>query len=218
MNIVYRISPFDPDNSPVFFSGDKWELVEMCHDSFIGAGGDRYSVTYVLDSCDWGYRFEDFGKVVNISVHKKPASLKKAFEVGLKTEDDVLFVEDDYLWRPNTIPLLENALKTLKVLSPYDHPAHYTEERFDHTYKTKLIGNEVYRACPSNTHTFAIQRDTFKQNYDLISKYDVRDHDMFTALNNIAQLWCPTYSFATHLASGCLAPNINWREFANLES
>ena len=125
---------------------------------------------------------------------------------------DILFVEDDYLWRPNTLPLLENALKTLKVLSPYDHPAHYTEERFDKKYETKLIGNEVYRTCPSNTHTFAVTKEVLKKNIALFTRYGVHDHEMFTELNKTDQLWCPAYSFATHLAGGNLAPNVNWRE------
>ena len=210
MEIVYRISSFKPDNLPVYFPDSKWMLVNMCHHSFRGAGGKNYKTTYLLDSCDWN--FGEFGKEVRINVHDKQKSLLTAFEIGLKLDDDILFVEDDYLWRPHTIPLLENALKTLKVLSPYDHPAHYIEERFDKKYETKLIGNEVYRVCPSNTHTFAITKDVLKENYDLITKHGVRDHEMFTELNNVAQLWCPTYSFATHLAEGCLAPNVNWRE------
>ena len=214
MEIIYRISPFKPDNLPIYYPDNKWELVRMCHNSFRSAGAKNYKTTYLLDSCDWD--FSTYGEQIRINTHDKNKSLLKAFEVGLEMDDDVLFVEDDYLWRPNTLPLLENALKTLPVVSPYDHPAHYTEDRFDHTYKTKLIGNEVYRACPSNTHTFAIQKDVLKENYDLITKHGVNDHEMFTELNNIAQLWCPTYSFATHLASGNLAPNINWREFANL--
>ena len=50
-----------------------------------------------------------------------------------------------------------------------------------------------------------------------MKKYGVQDHEMFTELNKVSPLWCPTYSFATHLASGCLAPNINWvNEIANL--
>ena len=216
MNIVYRISPFKPDNLPVYYPDDKWKLVQMCHKSFLSAGGSEYKTTYVVDSCDWGKHFK--GKIVNINTGNKNKSLLAAFDVASKIDDDILFLEDDYLWRPNTIPLLEVALKALRVVSPYDHPAHYTEDKFDHIFKTTIVGNQVYRTCPSTTHTFAINKEVFRDNKDMMDRYGVNDHEMFTELNESSQLWCPTYSFATHLAGGCLAPNINWREFANLTS
>lgn len=213
MNIIYRISPFKPDNPSVFYPEDKYKMVQLCHDSFLKAGGANYPITYVIDSCDWGKDFEKYGKIINFEAHSKVKSLLMAFEIGLNTKDDVLFLEDDYLWRPNTLPLLEIATKELKVVSPYDHPAHYIEERFDKRYELRLLGNTVYRTCPSNTHTFAIDKDTLAQNYDLIASHGVQDHQMFTELKKKAQLWCPTYSFATHLANGCLAPNIRWIDF-----
>ncbi len=212
MRIIYRISPFKPDNPSIFFSGDKWKLVEMCHKSFLEAGGRHYPTTYIIDSCDWGKIFKEWGQIVDINTHNKLASLQIAFDLANKIDDDVLFVEDDYLWRPETIPLMEVALDILPVLSPYDHPAHYTEDRFDHKYEIKLIGNQTYRTCPSNTHTFSIQKDVFKKNYEMIRKFGVSDHEMFTELNKTAQLWCPIPSFATHLATGCIAPNVQWND------
>jgi len=215
MNIIYRISPFKPDNPSIFYTEDKWKLVEVCHDSFLKAGGDKYDTTYIIDSIDWGKIFKKWGRVVDINTHSKVASLQKAFDEAYKINDKILFVEDDYLWQPDTISLMETALDILPVLSPYDHPAHYTEARFDHKYEIKLIGNQTYRTCPSNTHTFSIQEQVFKDNYEMIRKYGVNDHEMFTELNKTAQLWCPIPSFATHLATGCLAPNVLWYNIAN---
>jgi hypothetical protein len=207
MKIVYRISPYKPDNLPVFFPDDKFKLVEMCHNSFLKAGGSNYEVTYICDGCDWS---KDWGKTVEINKHSKVGSLLTAYETALNLNDDVLFLEDDYLWRPDTLPLMEKALEILPVLSPYDHPYHYIEERFDKHFEMKLIGTQTYRTCPSNTHTFGIQNKIFRDNYDHIVKCGVEDHRMFSELNKVAQLWCPVPSFATHLASGCLAPNVNW--------
>lgn len=218
MNIIYRISPFKPDNPAVFYADDKWKLVEMCHKSFLKAGGDKYPTTYIIDSVDWGKIFKDYGEVVEINSHKKVESLLTAYDVASKYDDKVLFVEDDYLWKPDTLPLLDVALDVLPVLSPYDHPGHYTEDRFDHKYEIKLIGNQTYRTCPSNTHTFGLQREVFNQNVERFKKWGVEDHTMFSELNKTAQLWCPIPSFATHLATGCLAPNISWSEVADLYS
>ncbi len=215
MQIIYRISPFKPDNPALFYSDDKWKLVEMCHNSFIKAGGTKYPTTYIIDSCDWGKMFKVYGDILDIRTHSKLQSLLTAFDVASKFDDKVLFVEDDYLWRPDTISLIDTALDILPVLSPYDHPGHYTEDRFDHKYEIKLIGNQTYRTCPSNTHTFSIRGDIFKQNFDMIRKFGVSDHEMFTELNKVAQLWCPIPSFATHLATGCLAPNVSWNELTS---
>ena len=211
MKIIYRISPFTPDNPAVVYPKDKWKLVMYSHTSFLGAGGGEYDTTYILDSCEeWGTYFKDFGIVMDITSKSKNTSLLIAYDVALNGNADTLFVEDDYLWRPDTIPVLEKALPILKVLSPYDHPAHYLEERFDKKYETKLIDNHVYRTCPSNTHTFAVTKEVLKDNIMMLKDYGVRDHDMFTELNKTAQLWCPSYSFATHLAKDCIAPNVDW--------
>ena len=219
MQIIYRISPYKPDNAGVFHTDDKFALINMCHDSFLKAGGCEYDITYILVDCPhWSTKFEKHGKIVNLTGTKKLQSLYVALDMARKLEDKVFLVEDDYLWRPNTIPLLETALNELPVISPYDHPAHYIEERFDKKFEIRLIGNQTYRTCPSNTHTFATRGKVIADHWDLfvdekkqIAKYD---HPAFSELNKYAQMWCPLYSFATHLAFGCLAPNINWLELA----
>ena len=215
MKIFYRISPKKPDNPGVVFPNDKKKLVDFSHNSFLKAGGGDYDITYILDDCDgWTKEFEKYGKVMNIHAKEKFTSLMMAFNAAKAIEGKVLFAEDDYLWRPNTIPILEQALSYFPVVSPYDHPAHYTEERFDKKFEMKLISGNVYRTCPSNTHTFATTGKIIKDNWDCLVD-DKRgrakhDHPAFEELNKHAQMWCPVYSFATHLAGGCIAPNVDW--------
>lgn len=216
MNIIYRISPFKPDNPAIYYPDDKYKMVKMCHKSFIMATGGwkMYPATYLLDSCDWNKDFEKYGKVVNIDCKNKNTSLLTAYDIAASKDDDILFVEDDYLWRPDTIPLFANVLKELKVMSPYDHPAHYIEERFKgYDFAPQIIGGNVYRKCPSNTHTFGVTKEVLKENIDMFKNYGVQDHALFTELNKTHQMWCPTYSFATHLATGCTAPNVNWIDY-----
>lgn len=214
MKVIYRISPFKPDNPSVYYPDDKFKMVKLCHDSFIKAGGNNYKATYLVDSCDWGKEFaRDIDEIINITSHNKSTSLLTAYDVAMGINDDILFLEDDYLWRTDTLVQLEEGLNTLGVVSPYDHPAHYMEERFDKHFDTRLIGNTTYRTCPSNTHTFAIKKEILRENIEMMKKYGVQDHEMFTELNKTNQLWCPSYSFATHLATGCLAPNVSWIDF-----
>jgi len=216
MKIFYRISPKKPDNEAVCFPDDKWKLVTFSHNSFLKAGGDKYDTTYVLDDCsdDWADYFKKYGKVERINEKKKYPSLKHTLEMARKEEGKLLFLEDDYLWRPNTIGKMEYALNFLPVLSPYDHPAHYSEARFaTFPFKLKLIDNNVYRTCPSNTHSFGLTAKTLNDNWNCfvnsLGKI-ISDHTSFSLLNKTAQLWCPTYSFATHLAQHCIAPNVDW--------
>lgn len=213
MEIIYRISPFEPDNPSIVYQNDKWGLVQFCHEQFLKAGAEDYPKTYILDSCEqWTTHFRLKGKVINISSGNKNESLLKAYEIAKDMKGKILFAEDDYLWRPETLKKLERALDILPVVSPYDHPAHYTEDRFDKKYEMKLIDDTVYRTCPSNTHTFATNSDVLTKYWNILNKWGVQDHEMFSELNEFAQLWCPTHSFATHLATGCIAPNVDWNE------
>jgi len=215
MDIIYRISSRKPDNPAVFYSDNKRDLVQMSHNSFLKAGGGKYNITYLLSDCAyWENDFNKYGKVINLTHKKKLETLYTALDIARHMEDKVFLIEDDYLWRPDTIPVVESALDVFPVVSPYDHPGHYTEEQFDHKYEIKLLGGLTYRTCPSNTHTFATRAKIIADHWDIFvdegRKLANYDHPAFSALNKDAQMWCPLYSFATHLATGCLAPNINW--------
>lgn len=215
MKIFYRISSKKPDNQGLVYPNDKKRLVDFSHDSFLKAGGDKYDTTYILDSCEgWTREFEKYGKVVNIKKGEKFKSLVFTFELAKKEKGKILFLEDDYLWRPNTLEKVDFALSSLPVVSPYDHPAHYTEDRFSEMFEMRLVGDNVYRTCPSNTHTFGTTAEILNKHWDCLVDSKGRakhDHPAFTELNKVAQMWCPTHSFATHLASGCLAPNVDWK-------
>lgn len=215
MKIYYRISSFKPDNPGIVFPDDKKKLVDFSHNSFLKAGGDKYDVTYILDYCDgWADEFRKYGKVFTLNTGKKFVSL--AFTLNLAKQEDgkILFLEDDYLWRPNTLEKIEKALSHFPVVSPYDHPAHYTEDRFkDYDFELTMFDNMTYRKCPSNTHTFGLTGEILRENWNCLvdNKNRARhDHPAFTELNKKAQMWCPTYSFATHLAGDCISPNVDW--------
>lgn len=128
-------------------------------------------------------------------------------------DDEVVFLlEDDYLFRPDTIKQLEVACESLMFVSPYDHPAHYTEERLDKHYDVALVNGLTYRSAPSNTLTFAGKAKYFKQFRAFFHKWGISDHELWTDIQqNGGKLWNPSYSFATHMVKNCLAPNIHWQ-------
>jgi len=208
MKVFYRSYP-GLSSTPNPLGRDKNQIIKRCLDSFIKAGGG--DITFLVDrsteeQIGW---FKKYGKVVHTG-EGLMVNRNKAFEMAfeLSNEEKVLFLEDDYLWLPDTMPKLEKALDTLRLMSPYDHPGHYLEERFKHQpKKMAMIENQTYRQAPSNTHTFACFASTIKQNRELFIE-TWGDHETFTELG--IDMYVPVPSFATHLVTGLLAPNISW--------
>lgn len=198
MKVFYRVT-HKLSSNPNPLGKNKQRIIDVCLSSFKRAG--ESDITFIID-----------GDVGLKGIHtKKPGivpSLLTALAEARKlpNEDNVLLCEDDYLWLPDTLGKLERALDTLPLISPYDHPDHYTDERFKHQPKKMvLIENQTYRQAPSNTHTFACKAWVIKQNYEHMRSHGMEDHKMFSTLG--IDMYVPVPSFATHLVTGLLAPN-----------
>jgi hypothetical protein len=131
----------------------------------------------------------------------------------MKLKDDILFLEDDYLWRPNTlIPFMEG-LNRFGFVSPYDHPDFYYKDE-PTAIGARVVGTHLWRRCPTNTHTFGVRRGVLEDFYD---EFDQNQFDwlMYTRLA-VKGIPCftPLTSFATHINSGHLAYNVDWESLA----
>jgi hypothetical protein len=204
--IVYRTCPYLSSN-PNPLGVDKNFIIKTCFESF-KKGSSGFEVKIINDSVD-GSIFEGYeiiqGKVGNIE------SFHQQLDIAcqLDNHEKVMLVEDDYLWVEGAAAKIERALDELDIISPYDHPGHYREERFKHNPKRMvLIDDQTYRECPSNTLTFATKAYVIKQNIDLIKSFGIRDHELFSSLPH--DMYCPVPSLATHLVEGLLAPNVCW--------
>lgn len=211
MKVFYRISPFLSSN-PNPLGNDKDIVLKRCLDSFKEANNSNAEIIFIVDSLneEWIVKLKKIGNVLLSESGNVETFHKQLDEVcKLPNEEKVLLLEDDYLWRPNTLLDLERGLDKLDLISPYDHPAHYREERFINTPKIiKEVEGVVYREAPSNTLTFACKAWVIKQNLSLIKSFGIQDHEMFQDLP--IKMFVPCYSFATHLVTGLLAPNIQW--------
>lgn len=210
IDAVIRITPFLSPSKPPDWFRDKFELVKVCVASFVAAG--ESNKTFLLDNCPHEYAeyFSRFGSV-HAGVWGKKVSLYKAYEFAqIRCKGDILFLEDDYLWRPHTLPILEQGLNALKFVSPYDHVGNYG----DGIARTFVVGNTTWRLCPDNTHTFAIKSEIFQNNIDDFY-YGLHDWQMYHKLaEHGIKGYTPMYSMATHLVDGLLAYNTNWRDIA----
>lgn len=197
---------------PPFFT-DKFTLVNACHLSFFSAGDcDRH---YFLDNCpvEWDKHFE-FAGTVHRGIWGKLESLHNVFDFARNLSGDLLFLEDDYLWRPGTLPTLVEGLDRFGMVSPYDHPDFYHKEGITCTEVYRL-GDHLWRWCPTNTHTFAVRSDILREHFDAFRNNNLHDWQMFTELQiEGVRLYTPLLSLATHLVEGKLALGVDWAKVA----
>lgn len=212
MLAIVRVSPKMPQSGKPPFFDSKFEMVKACNESFLQAG--ECNRIYMLDRCPTEYHeyFHQYGNVFDGSWGKKE-SLWEAYRVAMTNNDNILFLEDDYLWRPDTLGSLESAVNHFGMVSPYDHPDHYMKDEKSMVEAYELDGL-TYRFCQTNTHTFAVRHEIFSTHIDAFY-YGLHDWQMFMKLYfEGVRLYAPMYSFATHLVEGKLAPNVDWSSLA----
>lgn len=212
MTIILRVSKNSFGKPLPFNIKDKYELVTNCYNSFINANSERYKVIAIGDSFpeEWKVFFPDVHKWIDVHGLGNEGTFRMQLEIA-KKHKKVLLLEDDYLWRPFTVPLIDKALDKLAFVSPYDHPGHYLEERFSDTFTLKYIDGVVYREAPSNTLTFATTGEMINKHWSTLTSHGIRDHEMFQEIISTGdKMWNPTHSFATHMVDGLLAPNVDW--------
>jgi len=206
IRITATISPSKP---PPWFK-DKFELLKVCLASFMASG--ESNKIFLLDDCPKEYAeyFKQYGNIYE-GVWGKKVSLYKAYDYAQKNcEGNILFLEDDYLWRPHTLQLLERGIDVFGFVSPYDHVGNYG----DGIAKTEVVDNTTWRLCHWNTHTFAVRSDVFQRNLEDFY-YGLHDWQMYHKLaEHGIKGYVPLYSFATHLVDGLLAYNTNWLDIA----
>lgn len=209
MKIYYRASA-NLSSHPNPLGKDKYQIITKCFDSFKQSLTDQ-ELTIIADHMpkEWLEIFEGFPIVETQLGNVGTFHWQLETVSNLEPDEKVFLVEDDYLWTDDAIYKIELALDELDLVSPYDHPGHYTEPRFkDQPKKMVLVGNHTYREAPSNTLTFATKAGLVRSSLDLMKSYGISDHPMFQALG--AQMYVPVPSLATHMVEGLLAPNVEW--------
>lgn len=208
--VILRVTKKQSSHKPPIHDDNKYELIKLCYQSFLNTANVDYELIVVVDDVPESW-LDIFNNAQFEYAHENEGTFHKQLEIA-RNKEKVLLLEDDYLWRPNTLQSLFKAVETLSFVSPYDHPGHYLEERFDKHYETTLIDNAVYRRAPSNTLTFASTGEKIRKHFSTFMSYGIRDHEMW---QDIGDIWNPTHSFATHMVEGLLAPNVDWYDIMN---
>ena len=209
MTIYYRVSPYLSRNKNPL-GEDKQSIISVCFDSFKKALDGQKVI--ILSDClneDQLKIFDGFEVIAAQQGNEGSFHHQLDLASALDRSEKVFLVEDDYLWQPEAIREIELALDVLQLVSPYDHPGHYLEDRFSsQERRMALINNRTYRSAPSNTLTFATTSGVLQDHLGMIKSYGVRDHELFSDLP--VEMYVPVPSLATHLVTGLLAPNVDW--------
>jgi len=160
--------------------------------------------------------------------------VKKASEAA--DQDEILFVEDDYLWLPEAITEMIGAMRNIKgidYLTPYDHPVRYNDSFYDGVdlphWEIKIFqcGNRHYRSQESTCMTYMTSGKVLKEDLALHLEYSPEDkkfpndRELFRRLQQLGGyndlkhkrlLIGPMPSLATHLHMPYLAPIIDWEK------
>lgn len=192
---------------------------------------DESQVTAILASLE-------FLQVVKLNEQSNTKSYNRMYELAVKeTGQLVLFVEDDYLWRIESITELVKAYQKLDVdyLTPYDHPVRYDKEYFAGAdwphWHTELLttGSWHFRSHESTCMTFLASVSVLKEDQAMHMIYSKpenkvpNDRELFRNLQGLGKysaqtkkrlLLGPVPSLATHLHLPYLAPAVDWESIA----
>lgn len=198
-------------NPPPIFQEDRKSLNKFCLKSFVGAFKNMEAeIHFILDHCSEGW--EDIIEDIHIkhTVERTELGINDsathAVKKALEFNDDILFQECDYLYMPNTGPLVKEAIKHFGVISPYDHPDKYPGDT-----KIDMFNGLYWRTTPSTTQTYGITKENLNKYKDIILKHGYIDHAMWIELSeNGLELRTPVPSIATHMVKDYMAPIVNW--------
>ena len=220
MIVIYRITDLPSTHQPPVHELDKVALNELCLKSFVKAFEKIQPKVIFLYDFRTADRESMIDQIVPFEYEYYPTSfgingtMLRAYEMAREQDDDILFQECDYLYRPHTGSDLVNGVNALGLVSPYDHPNFYIDRNLHSTSTNIYLVDDVHwRSTERNTMTFAVKNKIFKDNYAIFKKYGYLDADVWYDLKSAGQeLYVPIPSLATHMVKDYLAPGIKWED------
>lgn len=219
MITYYRLCGIPSTNPSPVLQEDKFALNKLCLRSFVEAFKEvQPDMVILADFC--GPEYEAMIKEVvpfkysyiptNIGINE---TCLMQYEMASTTTDEViLFQECDYLYRPGTGKLVEQAIQHFNLFSPYDHKNFYIDGRI-HSRVTELevFENHHFRTTERNTMTFGMTRRAFTECLPNLKRWGYLDNMVWHEMRAKGfPLWVPIPAFATHMTKDWLAPGVEW--------
>ena len=221
MHVYYRLTSIPSTNPSPIHQEDKNKLNELCLRSFVEAYKDvKPNVTFLCDYCPPVYHTMietlcPFQKDIQFSELGINGTAYRQFVLAQNVEDEViLFNECDYIYRPNIGKIMEEAIRELDLVSPYDHPNFYKDhDMHSEQVLLKLVNDTHWRSTERDTLTFGIKTSVFKDHADIFKRYGYLDNENWKEMREAGHmLFVPIPSLATHMCSDWMAPSVNWKE------
>lgn len=226
LDIYYRLCE-QRDGTHCGNNRPEWFSKESCLYSFLNAvdNAEEYinSVTFIFDG-PTGKLFDLIQDHDWIRIDKGNyyGSLEYTYQSAQSSNNDLYFVEDDYLHLPESIKKIALAIPKFNLLSPYDHLARYDPVKYtgkqDSHYDLQITFDEVsnhhWRTNESSCHTYAISNKTFRTHYNTITNSSCISHDqnLFRAMYlNGYPLWTPITALATQV-DPYMSPGVKWEQ------
>jgi hypothetical protein len=189
--IAYRIYP--KVAKPALglpFSDDKYQLAEVCLESFRRSlGGLQVKIWVLLDGCPPNYAdlFRKYFEPEDLTFIPLQGvgnyqTFNRQIEILLEQNDAELiyFAEDDYFYLPNQFHLMTDFLKAYPdadFVTPYDHLDCYTLELHKRREWLRVFSNHHWRTTASTCLTFLTTRRTLAQTARVFRTYSQRNYD-----------------------------------------
>jgi hypothetical protein len=225
MIILYRASNYELDKLTFKNNRPSWFSKKRCFTSMHHAvsQSSEHELHVVVD----GPRGElsDFIEshqnvnVRYINANGNAACLSQVYDIYLNEfrDQDVYFVEDDYLHLPHSLNLIADGVERFALATGYDHTDRYTRTD-DASYKQESIalGSTCHwRTAESTTCTWATKGGEWGTKLVNIAKtYLLEDRAFFRYLiNSDIRLYIPMPGCTTHLNAFQLSPYTDWHAF-----
>lgn len=232
INIIYRVCENETDGN-FKFCRPIWFNKLNCLKSFLT------SVTYAENNVDKliflhdgpeGILFNYItnckvkSEIIKINLRNQTQSLFKSVEIAnhlcYSTENDIYFIEDDYLHQVDSVLKLSKAVKTFGLVTGYDHLYRYIPVNPpDADYPLKIVfdseTNLHWRTTESTTHSWLTRNDIYKKISNEIINFGLWDIGLFIELHRQGiPLWSPMPGLTTQV-DNLMSPGIEWEKFNN---
>jgi len=220
MTVLYRITSIPSTNPSPIHQDDKDTLNEVCLRSFLRAFWKvSPKIIFLADNCspdciDMIKRVSaqrDFE--IKVSQSDINNTMLISYLIAKDLDDEVLFQECDYVWKPNSGKVFESAVKELGLVSPYDHANFYSgSELHSDSCLIKLVDEHHFRSTERNTMTWGCHSSLVKENIDILNKHGYLDGQVWYDLHSRGHnLYVPIPSLATHMVKDYIAPGFDWK-------
>ena len=226
INIIYRLCDNETDGN-LRDIRPKWYNKIKCLQSFIDsvhyADGYVKSITFVHDGpsgplLDYLKETSYKDNIIKINYKDNLQSLLTTLDIADQLDDDIYFVEDDYLHKLESVQKIAIAVKNLGLVNGYDHLDRYTRTD-DAPYDLKIVfdtdTNLHWRTAESTCCTWAATKEVYEEIKSDVRSFGLWDRELFRHLHRKGiPLWTALPGLTSQIDRN-MSPGVDWEEFNN---